>query len=399
MSSSHRRLTWLSGSSLLIIVMMVFAANLRTPFTSIAPLLTTIGESLSLTPAQIGIVTTLPLIAFAAISPFAATVGRRFGLERALFGALLLLICGIALRSSGWTWALYVGTLIIGSGIAIGNVLLPSLIKRDFPKKVAPLTSAYSLTMGIAAAIGSVVMIPLMQLHSSGWQFALACLAILPIVTLFIWLPQLKKHSTVPVSTAHLPTSNRLWRAPLAWQITLFLGLNSFIYYCIINWLPAMLVDSGYSPSSSASVLGLLHLMTALPGLLLIPVLNRFKEQKWIAVGATSFLLTGLAGLALLPDMAALWVSIYGLGASTGLILGLAFTGLRVATPHQAASMAGMAQSIGYCFAAIGPTLIGIMHDKANNWHGSFMLLFVFGCLMMLFGYAAGKDRVITPRH
>jgi CP family cyanate transporter-like MFS transporter len=396
MSSSQQR-TLLSASSLLVVVLLIFAANLRTPFTSLAPLLTTITDSLSLSPLQTGLATTLPIIAFATISPFAPLLGKKYGLERAMFLALVLILSGILLRSYGLAATLYAGTFIIGSGIAIGNVLLPGLIKRDFPRQVASLTSAYSLTMGIAAAIGSVTMLPLMHWYGDSWQFALACLGVLPLITLFIWLPRLKKPSTISVKPHQQPTQKiRLWRIPLAWQITFFLGMNSFIYYCIINWLPAILVDSGYTPERSASVLGLLHLMTALPGILLIPIFNRFKEQKWIAVAATILMLFGLLGLTFFPQLSALWVCFYGLGCSSGLILGLAFTGLRVATPLQAASMAGMAQSVGYSFAAIGPPLIGAIHDAAGNWRTAFVLLLMCGCVMLVLGYCAGRDRTIA---
>lgn len=259
--------TSMKKHGLLLLGILMIATTLRVTFTGAAPLLDMIRDTFGLTTAQTGILTTLPLLAFAIVSPLAAGIARRFGIERSLFAAMLIICGGIALRSAGNTAFLYVGTAIIGCGIAMGNVLLPGLIKRDFPGQVARLTGAYSLTMGVAAAIGSMFVVPIAQ-HGYGWPGALMALMIFPIVALLIWLPQLSNHTTSTLSTSKALHSRGIWSSTLAWQVTLFLGINSLIYYVVIGWLPSILISHGYSEAQAGSLHGLMQLATAAPGLL-----------------------------------------------------------------------------------------------------------------------------------
>lgn len=189
--------TSLSGKNRIVLIagILMIATTLRVTFTGAAPLLDTIRSAYSLTTAQTGLLTTLPLLAFALISPLAAPVARRFGMERSLFAALLLICAGIAIRSLPSPYLLFGGTAIIGGGIALGNVLLPGLIKRDFPHSVARLTGAYSLTMGAAAALGSAMVVPL-ALNGFGWQGALLMLMCFPLLALFFMAATVAKSTT-----------------------------------------------------------------------------------------------------------------------------------------------------------------------------------------------------------
>lgn len=222
--------TSLSGKNRIFLIagILMIATTLRVTFTGAAPLLDTIRSAYSLTTAQTGLLTTLPLLAFALISPLAAPVARRFGMERSLFAALLLICAGIAIRSLPSPYLLFGGTAVIGGGIALGNVLLPGLIKRDFPHSVARLTGAYSLTMGAAAALGSAMVVPL-ALNGFGWQGALLMLMCFPLLALFLWLPQWRSQQHANLSTSRALHTRGIWRSPLAWQVTLFLGINSLV--------------------------------------------------------------------------------------------------------------------------------------------------------------------------
>jgi CP family cyanate transporter-like MFS transporter len=377
--------------ALLIVGILLVAANLRAPITSVGPLLGMIRDTFDLGAAAAGALTTLPLLAFASISPLAARLARAYGLERALFGALILIGGGTVLRSVNAAWCLYLGTWIIGSGIAIGNVLLPSLLKRDFPKKIATLTAAYALTMGVAAALWSAIAVPLAHASGFGWPLALGTVVALPLITIILWLPQLGSHTAPASSTAIPPHGGRIWRAALAWQVTLFLGLNSLVYYIVIAWLPAILADSGYSPAQAGSIHGLLQLATAVPGLLLAPIVNRMKDQKAIAFGVAALATIGLVGLLLAPSWATLWTSLYGIGAGAAIILGLSFVSLRVTSSHQAAALSGMAQCVGYLLAAAGPTLVGVIHDVSGGWTVPLAACAILSLIMAILGLFAGR--------
>jgi CP family cyanate transporter-like MFS transporter len=381
--------------ALLIAGILMIATTLRVTFTGAAPLLEAIRTDYGLTTAQTGLLTTLPLLAFALVSPLAASIARRIGMERSLFIAMLLICAGIAVRSLPSAAWLFIGTAIIGCGIALGNVLLPGLIKRDFSQHVARLTGAYSLTMGAAAALGSALVVPL-ALSGFGWRGALLSLMVFPLLALLVWLPQWRNTAHANVTTSRSLHARGIWRSPLAWQVTLFLGINSLIYYVIIGWLPAILISHGYSEAQAGSLHGLLQLATASPGLLIPLVLHRFHDQRSIAALVSLMCAVGAAGFWFMPDQAVLWTLLFGFGSGATMILGLTFIGLRASSAHQAAALSGMAQSVGYLLAACGPPLMGRIHDAQGSWQIPLLAVAVLAVMMAVFGLYAGRNREIT---
>lgn len=381
--------------ALLIAGILMIATTLRVTFTGAAPLLETIRSDYGLSTAQTGLLTTLPLLAFALVSPLAAGIARRFGMERSLFAAMLLICVGIALRSLPSAALLFAGTAIIGCGIALGNVLLPGLIKRDFSQHVARLTGAYSLTMGAAAALGSALVVPL-ALHGFGWRGALLMLMLFPLLAFLIWLPQWRTTRSANLSSSRALHERGIWRSPLAWQVTLFLGLNSLIYYVIIGWLPTILTSHGYSEAQAGSLHGLLQLATAAPGLAIPLILHRFNDQRWIAALVSLLCAVGAAGLWFVPGQAVIWTLLFGFGSGATMILGLTFIGLRASSAHQAAALSGMAQSVGYLLAACGPPVMGKLHDASGSWYLPLSGVTVLAIIMAIFGLYAGRDREIA---
>ncbi|WP_435338763.1 CynX/NimT family MFS transporter [Klebsiella aerogenes] len=384
-----------NGNKLLLIVGILFiAATLRVTFTGIAPLLDAIRAEYQLTTAQTGLLTTLPLLAFGLVSPLAAGVARRFGIERSLLLAMVIICLGIGLRSLPSAAWLYIGTVLIGCGIALGNVLLPGLIKRDFSGHVARMTGAYSITMGAAAAAGSAMVVPL-ALAGFGWRGALLLLMVFPLLALLLWLPQARRQATTPMTGSGAAHNRGIWRSALAWQVTLFLGINSLVYYVIVGWLPAILQSMGYSEAQAGSLHGLLQLATAAPGLAIPLVLHRLKDQRGIAVLVALMCVVSTLGLWLLPGQAVIWTLIFGFGSGATMILGLTFIGLRASSAHQAAALSGMAQTIGYLLAACGPPLIGKIHDAYGDWHIPLIIVALIAVVMALFGALAGRAREI----
>ncbi|MFS9380421.1 CynX/NimT family MFS transporter [Citrobacter sp. ANG330] len=381
--------------ALLIAGILMIATTLRVTFTGVAPLLDAIRTDYGLTTAQTGLLTTLPLLAFALISPLAAGIARRIGMERSLCAAMLLICAGITVRSLPCVSLLFLGTAIIGCGIALGNVLLPGLIKRDFSQHVARLTGAYSLTMGAAAALGSALVVPL-ALSGFGWHGALLMLMVFPLLALLVWLPQWRSTTHTNLTTSRTLHARGIWRSPLAWQVTLFLGINSLIYYVIIGWLPAILISHGYSEAQAGSLHGLLQLATAAPGLLIPLVLHRFHDQRSIAALVSLMCAAGAAGFWFMPEQAVLWTMLFGFGSGATMILGLTFIGLRASSAHQAAALSGMAQSVGYLLAACGPPLMGRIHDAQGDWQTPLLAVAALAIVMAIFGLYAGRQKEIT---
>lgn len=381
-------------SALLLAGIFLIAGCLRVTFTGVSPLLHPISLTFSLSDVSIGILTTLPLLAFAIISPISAGLAHRFGAERVLFAALLIILLGIVCRSLGSVFTLYPGTAIIGCGIALGNVLLPSLVKRHYPQRVAEVIGKYSLVMGLFAAVGSAAMVPLTHL-GVGWTGALLALGIFPLIALIVWLPQLKSSAPVPAVAETGNVHRLVWRSKIAWHVTLFLGSNSLIYYVIVSWLPAILTSEGYSSEQAGTLHGVMQLSSAIPGLLAGTVLRKLKGQQGITVILVLLSTLSLLGLLTLPGLSGLWVAIFGFSCGAVIILGLTFIGLRSSSSLQAAALSGMAQCIGYLLAASGPPLMGKLHDLSAGWHSPLTILMLLSLLMAYFGYNAAEYRTL----
>ncbi|ADJ65708.1 CynX/NimT family MFS transporter [Herbaspirillum seropedicae] len=379
------RSLWLIAGILLI------AANLRAPVTAVGPVMGVLQQTFALSAGAAGLMLTLPLLCFALVSPLAARTARSLGLERTLLLALLLIGAGILLRSSGTVAGLLAGTCIIGCGIAGGNVLLPSLLKRDFADDLTRMTAIYALTMNSVSALGSVCAVPLAT--RLGWAWALAAFIALPLVAMLAWLPQLQR-DTRPANVPARAAS--IWRQPLAWQVTFFLGTNSLVYYVVTAWLPSILAANGYSAVQAGNLHGLMQLASALPGLLLVPLGPRIRDHRPVAVSMSAATVLSLVGLIAWPQASLVWVPLFGFGTGAVLILGLAFVGTRVSTPPQAAALSAMAQSVGYLLAATGPIVMGRLHDANGGWTPVLALCAGGAVLMGWLGWLAGRPgRVI----
>lgn len=368
---------------------LIFATNLRAPFTAISPLLDSLRDSFGIGAGEAGFLVTLPLLTFCVVSPFAGLLAREYGLERALFMALGVMAGGIVLRSLGPSWSLYVGTAGLGAGMAVGNTLLPSLIKRDFPGQITKLTAIYSVTMGVVSAAGSAMVVPL--LNAFNWQTSLGAFLVLPLLSALVWMPQLRRHSRPTADTAAPPHGGAVWRSALAWQVTLFFGINSFVYYAVAAWLPSILVGHGYTQADAGALHGIMQLASAFPGFVIVPLVNKAKDQRWLAVGLALSGMVALGGLQIFPGVAMLWVSLFGFSIGGAFILALAFIGLRTSSAHQTASLSGMTQSVGYMLSATGPILVGALHDATNDWSGIIWICAALCVVLALIGLGAGR--------
>ncbi|EDM69009.1 putative permease [Moritella sp. PE36] len=400
---SHNSARNIVQPALVIIGILLIASNLRGPITGIGPILAFISDDLNLSATQAGMLTTLPLLAFAIFSPLSSGLARKIGLEPSLMLALLAITSGIVIRSAGSTLTLYLGTCIIGIGIAIGNVLLPSLLKRDFPNKVPTLTAIYVLMMGVGATISSSTTIPMLNLANSlnvtaipDWAFALATTLVLPLITMLVWLPQTSHHTKPATDTADIDSHSYMWRSAAAWQVSGFLALNSFIMYAFIAWLPSILVSNGYSEHQAGYIHGILQLASAAPAIVLIPLMAKVKDKRVLSLIMTILAFIGITGLLMMPQHAVAWVMMLGFSCGGGFILGLSFVGLRTHNAHQAAALSGMAQCIGYLFAATGPIIFGSLHETTGSWDMPLIITAGISIIWASLAVKAGRSAVIT---
>jgi len=393
-SVSHRSTL---SKAVLILGVLFIAANLRAPITAIGPVLDQIILSFSLTSSQAGMLTTLPLIAFAIASPMAAMLAKKQGLEISLFIALILIGLGLCSRLIDSVTVLYIGTAVIGVGIAIGNVLLPSLIKRDFPDKVALMTSAYVLAMGIFAGSYSALLIPIAAYKELGWEIALACYGLITLLSIIVWLPQLKSHTKPTKDLTKNISKSKIWHHATAWHITLCLGINSLFTYILIAWLPNILMEGGHSAQDAGVIHGAFQFASALPGIVLIPLLAKLKEQKILALSLAILGFICSLGLLYIPGLAFAWAFTLGFCSGAIFILGLSYISYRTHHSSQAASLSGMAQCVGYSLAAIGPMIAGFLHSFFDSWSSILWLCAIASLVSGIFGYLGGRNISLSP--
>nr|WP_239534192.1 MFS transporter [Thalassobacillus pellis] len=382
---------------MLIIGIILIAFNLRPAITAVGPLISTIREDLGISNGMAGMLTTLPLLAFAVLSALAPRLGLRLGNGMAIQAGVAILAFGILVRSFESITTIFTGTALIGIGIAILNVLLPGVVKQAFPLKVGVMTGLYSISMSLFASIGSGVSVPFANTLDSGWQGSLLVWSLLAVLAFIAWLPQKDLQKSVHKVPKMDPANNPLWRSKLAWQVTFFMGLQSFLFYSLIAWLPEILQSRGMDPAASGWMLSWLQII-GLPATFLIPVLaGRLKSQRGIIMGIGIVYLTGMFGMLLGSAMLLLTISISLVGIAQGSCISLALTllGLRAPNAAQAANLSGMAQSFGYLLAASGPIAIGYLYDYVHSWTPSIVILLAVVCLMLIAGIGAGKDAYV----
>ncbi len=383
---------------LLLLGIILVGANLRAPLTSVGSLISFIRDDLDLSHAVAGSITTLPLLAFAFLSPFAPKLANRFGMEKTIFFSLLLLTIGLMVRSLFGTSFLFIGTIMIGMAISIGNVLLPGFIKINFPLKIGFVTGIYAVFMNLFGAFGSGLSVPIASIKGMGWKGSLAFWTLFSIIALLVWLPQLRKATeSAKVVKAPVEKGKSIWRSPLAWHITVFMGLQSLIFYTLITWLPEILQTHGYSTSAAGWMLFLMQ-FALIPITFIIPVTaEKLKDQRLLAGVTAIFFMAGVVGLFLGSKLLIpLSVILIGIAAGSAFSLSMIFFNLRTSNGQEASEMSGMAQSFGYLLAAIGPMLFGGLHDLFHSWKVPLLLLFLIAVIIFIAGVNAGKNTVIS---
>ncbi len=385
-------------SPLLTAGVVLLAANLRPAVASVGPVLDDISHALHLSATEAAALTTVPVMCFGLLAPTAPWLARRLGMHRALAGLLLAVLAGLVLRVVGGVTMLFVGTVVAAAGIAAANVLVPAVVKRDFPQRVGLVMGIYTTALTAAAALAAGLTVPIGRLAGHGWRGALGAWALPVALALVVWSPQtLGRHRDAPVGRDEaLPGS--LLRDRVAWAVTLYFGLQSLSFYAVLSWLPTLYRDHGYSPEAAGAVLSLATFVQA-PVSLVVPALAaRAREQRGLVAASVGLTAAGLVGILLAPTAAApLWAVMLGIGQGAAFPVALTIMVLRTADSHVTARLSAMAQTVGYVIAGVGPLAVGALHDATGSWDASFGLLVLLLGAQLLAGLAAGRARLVRP--
>ncbi|MBV9749133.1 MAG: MFS transporter [Acetobacteraceae bacterium] len=384
------------------VAIVLIAFNLRPAFSSIAPVLNEIMADTGLTATGASVLTTAPVLCLGLFGPLAPWLARRIGTERTMLLVLSAILLGTGLRGLASVPALMAGSLIAGAGIGVGNVLMPSLLKRDFPDRAPLMTGIYIMSLSIGAAIASATTAPLRAALGGWWAGALAAWTLPAAVAIaaagLAWAGQVGRQPAGAGRPA-MRGVHGLWRDPLAWQVTLFMGLQSMLAYVVFGWMAPVLRgrgDTAVMAGLVVSVSVVFQVIASLPA----PILAaRMRRQSGPA--AATMLVAAASFVALLnAPLSWQWAlaAVLGLAQGAAFSLAILMIVLRAGDSDLAAQLSGMAQSVGYTMAAFGPLLAGVLHDWSGDWRGAGWLFVVGGLAAAAAGALAGRDRSVAER-
>ncbi|WP_438308128.1 CynX/NimT family MFS transporter [Pseudomonas guariconensis] len=374
---------------LLLLGLVLVALNLRPALSSMAPVLGQVSEGLGLNASQAGLLTTLPVLCLGLFAPLALVLARRFGSERVVLGILLTLALGIWVRSVLGVTGVFLGSVMAGASIGIIGVLLPGIVKRDFPQHAGTLTGVYTMALCLGAALAAGATVPLARHFDDSWALGLGFWLVPALIAMVVWLPQARQgHGLHKVAYR----VRGLWRDPLAWQVTLYMGLQSSLAYIVFGWLPSMLIGRGLSPTEAGLVLSGSVIVQLVSSLSAPWLATRGKDQRLAIVIVMLVTLAGLFGCLYAPVSGLWgWAVVLGLGQGGTFALALTLIVLRSKDSHVAANLSSMAQGVGYTLASAGPFAVGLVHDLTGGWTAVGWIFAALGIGAILFGLGAGR--------
>jgi MFS transporter, CP family, cyanate transporter len=381
--------------------MALLAFNLRPGVAAVGPLIHRIRLDTGLSGVGASLLVALPVLCFGAMAPFAPILARRVGATVALVGSLVVLIAGLAVRLVPGLGFLFLGTAMAGAAIAVGNVLLPVLVRRDFPRQRRGLVTALYTTFLVGgAALAAAIAVPVADAFGGGWRGGLGIWVAPAVLALLPWLLELRRPRDKPESSREtLAGVGALLHDRIAWALTLFFGLQSAGFYATLAWLPSIFRSHGASDTTAGLLLGV-SLVVGIGTSLTVPTLAaRARDQRGLVVACVLSALLGWIGILLTPMSAPyLWVVLLGLGQNALFPLALTMIVLRGGTVTNTASLSTLVQTVGYLLAAFVPIGIGALHDATGSWTAPVIVLLVLLAPQTATGLIAGRRGHVRAR-
>ena len=381
---------------------MAVAASLRPALTSLPPQIQSIRADLGLSLGAISLLTSIPLLCFGAAAPLGISrQARSRSPETVIFFFLAMLTFASGVRVlSGWP-LLFFGTVVTGIAIAALNVIVPVVIKRDFPTKITTIMPVYTSVLAIAATISAALSVPISNATTHNWRGGIGFFALPGLLALALWAPLVyhRRHNSVPKFAGHAHINRALRRDPIAWAVTIFFGIQSATFYSIVAWLPKTFIDAGYSPTRAGAMLAACTAISIPSSLLLPMLLGRGLDQRRMVVVTAAVSLAGFLGMSTVPTAAPLlWVLLIGVGQSS-FPTALVMMTLRARSAEETAPLSSMTQGFGYLIAAAGPIVIGLANQHSGSWTLPYALLAGAVVFQFFFGLKAGRPRIGEVDH
>ncbi|MBW0763986.1 MFS transporter [Mammaliicoccus fleurettii] len=382
--------------------MIFVASTLRAPLTSVGPVIELIKSDLEISNSLAGFLTTIPLILFGFVSPMVSKIVTKLTMSSTILYALVILLIGLLLRVSGDIGLFIIGTILLGVAIAFGNVCLPSYVKWRFPLQIGLFTGVYSATMNFTAGLGGGLSYPLSEITPLGFRLSLSFWVVLTILAIIFWIPQVKSGKQQEVQATKEMQNKvqgpkvRMSTSKLAWVVALTMAMQSMVFYTVIAWMPTILIDNGLSPTAAGYLL-MLNQFSQVPMTFIFPIIASKMQNQKLLVTIVSMLF--ILGFSLLFSQSYIvlivGIIIAGFGMGAGFSLCMTFFSIRARTNAGSMSLSGFGQSVGYFIAAIGPFLIGFLHDLLGGWDIGIISLIIISVLFYIFALQAANDQYV----
>jgi len=397
------------GPWLLVAALILVGLNLRGPIVGIPPVISEISADLTLSPAAAGLLTSVPLLCFATLSPVAGALARKVGLDRVILLSLVVIGLGIVLRPWGGAGVMLLGTAAIGCAITVGNVVVPVIVRRDAGQRTKQVMALSTTSYTMGATLAAAVTAPLAVLV--GWRMAIAGWVVILVLAVLVWVLRMRQVSTGPDAPGSAAAVSErsgeeahsrrrtVWKEPAAWALAVFFGLQSALFYTATTWLPALLVDeAGLSVAGGGTAMSVFQVV-GIAGPLSVPLLLRWLgSARSLAVLAGAGCTMMFVGLLLVPGVWPVWIVVGGFFQGLNLGLALTLVAIRAVDVDYGRGLSAMAQGVGYAIAAIGPVLIGAVREASPDWSVALSILAAVAVVYGLIGLWAGSDQLIGQR-
>ncbi|WP_433200472.1 MFS transporter [Nocardia sp. CA-107356] len=396
----RRKRALTEGRLLVLAAIVVSALTLRVAVTAFSPLAERIGADIGYSTAVVGVFGMIPTLMFAVSGLLTPLFVRRLGLERTALVAMVLAGLGMLIRALvGGTAELLIFSALALGGMGIGNVVIPPLVKRYFPDRLALVSSLYITMVQLGTVVPALIAVPVAEAH--GWRISLGLWAILGFAAALPWIGVLRdRRGRDRVDSTGLPPrttepKGKVWRSPVAWGMAGMFGMTSLTTYSMFTWLPKILSEAGASAGYGGTMVGVFALVGLVSAFTAPTIVARFRNPFPFVVGCAVFFFTAFAGLLIAPMTATLlWVVLLGLGPST-FPMALTLINMRTRTPQGSASLSGFTQGVGYAVACIGPVLFGVLHSATDGWAAPFAMLVVAVLVLLAGAWQACKPRML----
>lgn len=385
--------------ALVVVGIVVLAFNLRPAAVSVGPVLDEVSAGLGMGATATSLLTTLPVLSFATVGALAPRLARAAGLHRSTLAALVLVVLGLLGRARvDHELPFLLLSFLAVSGMAIANVLLPSLVKLHFPDRVGTITAVYSTSLAVGLTTASVTTVPIAE-HGGeiDWRRGLIVWSLTAAIAVVPWLA-LARHDSRAAAAGTPMSASAVRRTPLGRSMALFFGLQAVQAYALFGWIAQVFRDAGFDAHDAGLLLGALTVI-GIPMSLLVPGLTaRADDPRRLLTALMACFPVGYLGLILAPHAGAwAWALVLGIGTCTFPYV-LTLIGLRSRTPAGTAALSASTQSLGYLIAAVGPFGVGALHAATDGWTVPLVVLLALCVPQYLAGLAASRPAYVEDQ-